>query len=198
MALEATARGLRSICVFCGSAAGTDPKWGAAAGAFGAELARRRLRLVYGGSRQGLMGRLANACLEAGGEVVGVIPQALVEREAAHRHLSDLRVVGTLAERKAMMVQLADAFVALPGGYGTLDELGEVLTMRQLDLHAKPIGVLNVDGYYDLLTGFLDQATRCGFIREMNRGFLLSAADAGTLLDALQHAAESSRALSPL
>lgn len=198
MAREATAQRLRSVCVFCGSAAGRDPAWGEAAANFGAELAARGLRLVYGGSRQGLMGYLANACLAGGGEVVGVIPQTLVEREAAHRHLSDLRVVGTLAERKAMMVQLADAFVALPGGYGTLDELGEVLTLRQLDLHAKPIGVLNVNGYYDLLTAFLDQATRSGFIREANRGFLLSDAEVGPLLDALQRAAERSKALQPL
>jgi len=173
---------LRSVCVFCGASSGRDPGYAAAAAVTGETLARRGIRLVYGGGRRGLMGAVADAALAAGGEVVGVIPRGLVDRELAHPALTELRIVDTLHERKAQMAELADAFVALPGGLGTLEELAEVLSWAQLDLHAKPIGLLDVGGYFGALEAFLDHAVREGFVAERHRRMLLRDDDLESLL----------------
>jgi uncharacterized protein (TIGR00730 family) len=174
---------IRSICVFCGASSGRDPRYAAAAAVTGETLARRGLRLVYGGGRLGLMGAVADAALAAGGEVVGVIPRGLVDRELAHPGLTELRIVDALHERKAQMAELSDAFLALPGGFGTLEELAEVLSWAQLDLHAKPIGLLDVDGYFAALEAFLDHAVGEGFIAERHRRTLLRDDDLTSLLD---------------
>ena len=173
---------IRAICVFCGASPGSDPRYLAAATRTGAALADRGIRLVYGGGRLGLMGAVASAALAAGGEVVGVIPRGLVEREVAHLDLTELRIVETLHERKAQMAELADAFITLPGGLGTLEELAEVLSWAQLDLHAKPIGLLDVGGYFDALEAFLDRAVAEGFVAERHRRLLLRDADLDALL----------------
>lgn len=173
---------IRSICVFCGASTGRDPGYAAAAARTGETLARRGIRLVYGGGRLGLMGTVADAALAAGGEVVGVIPRGLVDRELAHPRLTELRVVDTLHERKAQMAELADGFVALPGGLGTLEELAEVLSWAQLDLHAKPIGLLDVGGYFGALESFLDHAVAEGFLAERKRRLLLRDDDLERLL----------------
>ena len=173
---------IRSICVFCGASPGRDPSYREAAAATGRTLAERGMRLVYGGGRLGLMGALADAALAAGGEVVGVIPRGLVDRELAHPGLTELRVVTTLHERKAQMAELADAFIALPGGLGTLEELAEVLSWAQLDLHAKPIALLDVGGYFEPLVAFLDRAVREGFLAARHRGLLLQDDDLERLL----------------
>jgi uncharacterized protein (TIGR00730 family) len=189
---------LRSVCVFCGSSAGSDPRYLAAAQSFGRSLAVAHLRIVYGGASVGLMGALADAALEAGGEVIGVIPAALFDREIAHRGLSDLRVVTTMHERKAMMADLADAFVALPGGLGTLEELFEVWTWGMLGLHDKPYGLLNVGGFYDRLIGFLDSITAQGFVRPAQRSRLVVDANAETLLRRLSGVASTPAAGTPV
>jgi len=173
---------LRSICVFCGSQLGVRPEYAAAAGSFGRLLAERGIRLVYGAGKVGLMGVLADAALAAGGEVIGVIPQMLVDRELAHRGLTDLRLVGSMHERKALMAELSDAFVALPGGLGTYEELCEVLTWAQLGFHDKPCGCLNVLGYFDPLTRLLDHAVSEGFLLGEQRQLFISASDADELL----------------
>jgi hypothetical protein len=152
------------ICVFCGSSDGTKPEYRAAAASLGRALVRERLGLVYGGSNIGLMRVLADAALEAGGEVVGVIPSHLASREIAHRGLSALHVVQTMHERKALMAELSDAFIAMPGGYGTLDELCEMLTWDQLKLHRKPCAILNTAGFYDGLLALFDRARLDGFL----------------------------------
>jgi uncharacterized protein (TIGR00730 family) len=176
---------VRRVCVYCGSSAGARPAYREAAQRLGRHLAEARVGLVYGGASVGLMGALADAALTAGGEVVGVIPQALVDREIAHPGVSDQRVVGSMHERKALMVELSDAFVALPGGAGTLDELFETFTWAQLGLHAKPLGLLDVAGYWTGLTTFLDHATAEGFVRAGHREMLLLEEDPGALLAAL-------------
>jgi len=163
---------LSSVCVFCGSNGGADPAYLAAAEAVGAGLAQRGIRVVYGGGRVGLMGALADSARATGGEVVGVMPQALVEREIGHTGIDDLRVVATMHERKALMVELADAFVALPGGIGTLEELFEVYTWAQLGIHAKPLALLDVAGYYEPLAAFLDHAVAQRFLRAETRAML--------------------------
>jgi uncharacterized protein (TIGR00730 family) len=173
---------IRSICVFCGASTGRDPGYAAAAARTGETLARRRIRIIYGGGRLGLMGTVADAALVAGGEVIGVIPRGLVDRELAHPGLTELRVVGTLHERKAAMAELADGFVALPGGLGTLEELAEVLSWAQLDLHSKPIGVLDIGGYFGALESFLDHAVAEGFLAEPHRRLLLRDDDLERLL----------------
>ena len=175
---------LRSICVFCGASSGNDPRYAAAAAAVGERLARRGIQLVYGGGRLGLMGSVADGALAAGGRVVGVIPRGLVDRELAHTGVSELRVVETLHERKAVMAELSDAFIALPGGLGTLEELAEVLSWAQLDLHAKPIGLLDVGGYFAPFEAFLDHAVAEGFIAERHRRLLLVDDDLDRLLAA--------------
>jgi uncharacterized protein (TIGR00730 family) len=174
---------IRSVCVFCGASSGNDPRYAAAAAVVGERLAGRGIRVVFGGGRRGLMGTVADAALRAGGRVVGVIPRGLVERELAHTGLTELRVVETLHERKALMAELSDAFIALPGGLGTLEELTEVLSWAQLDLHAKPIGLLDVSGYFAALDAFLDHALAEGFVAERHRRLLLRDEDVDVLLD---------------
>ncbi len=176
---------LTQIAVFCGSSTGTDPRHADAAEALGRELAARGLGLVYGGASVGLMGRLADACLEAGGRVVGVIPVGLFRREVPHTGLDELVEVTSMHERKRIMYELADAFVALPGGLGTLEELAEVLTWVQLGLLSKPAGLLDVGGHFGGLLEWFDRAVRDGFLRPEHRNSLLVDDDPGALLDAL-------------
>jgi len=179
---------MRSLAVFCASSPGASPRWAAATREFGAMLAKRRIRLIYGGGRVGLMGELAGAALAAGGEVVGVIPRAMVDAERAHTGLTNLHIVTTMHERKAMMADLAEGFVALPGGFGTLDELFEIITWAQLALHAKPVGILNIEGFYDGLLSFLDGVVANGFIQPRFRALILSDFDPARLLDRMaQH-----------
>lgn len=163
------------LCVFCGSNPGRRPEYRAAAVALGQLLAREKIGVVYGGASVGLMGALADATLAEGGEVIGVIPRALMDREVGHHGLTDLRVVGSMHARKAMMAELSDGFVALPGGAGTLEEIAEVWTWSQLGDHEKPCGLLNVAGFYDRLIGFLDHAAAEGFMRAEHRAMLLAA-----------------------
>jgi uncharacterized protein (TIGR00730 family) len=176
---------MRRVCVFCGSSAGNRPEYAEAARRLGAALVRRGLGLVYGGGHVGLMGVVADDVLRAGGEAIGVIPQALVERELALAGLTRLEVVDTMHQRKARMADLADAFVALPGGFGTCDELFEILTWAQLGLHAKPIGLLNVTGFFVPLRAWLEHMVREGFLKAKHRRLLLEADDPDRLLDLL-------------
>jgi len=176
---------VRRVCVFSGSSPGADLAYGTAARELGQRLADRGIELVYGGAGVGLMGALADATLEEGGHVIGVIPQSLVDHEIAHPGLSDLRVVDSMHEPKALMAELADAFVALPGGLGTLEELFEVYTWNQLGLHAKPLGLFNVRGYFDGLVRFLDHATEERFVTRAHRAMLLVSDDLDPLLDGL-------------
>lgn len=176
---------MKHICVFCGSSSGESPVYLEAATRLGAILARKRLTLVYGGSKVGLMGRLADAVLEHGGEVVGVIPRALVNREVAHGGLTELRIVGSMHERKAVMAELADAFITLPGGLGTLEEFFEVVTWGQLGLHRKPSGILEVNGYFQPLIRLLDHAVQEGFLSVPHRGMILVESDPEALLQAM-------------
>ncbi len=175
--------------MFCGSNAGHRDAYANAARDLGTALARRGLGLVYGGRNGGLMAAVADAVLAGGGTVTGVIPQALAALEVAHSGLTDLRVVGSMHERKALMADLADAFIALPGGYGTLDETFEALTWAMLGIQRKPVGLLNVDGYYDGLLAFLDHAVGEGFVGRDDRAALVTATDPDALLDALERAA---------
>jgi uncharacterized protein (TIGR00730 family) len=174
---------MRRVCVFAGSSPGVRLEYRTAAAALGRVVAVRGMGLVYGGARVGLMGILADAALEAGGEVVGVIPRALVAREVAHAGLTDLHMVESMHERKALMASLSDGFVALPGGWGTLDELFEILTWAQLGLHRKPCGLLNVHGYFDPLLTFVDHSIDEGFVRPEYRRLIAVAEAAGPLLD---------------
>jgi len=176
---------IRSLCIFCGSSSGLKSEYAAAAEDMGRLLGERGVRVVYGGGNVGLMGVLADAALAAGGEVIGVIPQMLVDKELAHRHVTDLRIVGSMHERKALMAELSDAFVALPGGLGTYEELFEVLTWAQLHIHHKPCGCLNVLGYFDPLARLLDHAVAEGFLRAEQRRLLVMAADPSDLLGLL-------------
>lgn len=174
---------MRRVCVFCGSNSGARPEYLKVARDTGIALVEKGLGLVYGGASLGLMGQLANAVLARGGEVIGVIPESLVAREIAHPRLTELSVVKSMHERKMLMSDLADAFIALPGGYGTLEEFCEILTWAQLGLHRKPCGVLNVCGYYDHLLNFLDHAVKEEFLRHVNRELVLEAEDPRVLLD---------------
>ncbi len=177
---------MRRICVYAGSNPGSHPAYAEAARELATTMAERGIGLVYGGGNVGLMGVLADAMLAAGGEAIGVMPRALIEREIGHAGLTELRMVDSMHERKAEMAELADAFVALPGGIGTLEELIEVYTWSQLGLHRKACGVLNVNGYYDGLAAFLDHAVGEGFLRPQHRAVLTVAADPGELLDRLE------------
>lgn len=177
---------MKRVCVFCGSSAGKDPAYLAAAREVGRTLARRGLGLVYGGGSVGLMGALADAALEAGGEVVGVIPRALQLRELAHAGLTTLHVVGSMHERKARMAELSQGFLALPGGIGTLEEFAEILTWAQLGLHARPCGLLDVAGYYRPLISFFDRAVAQGFVRPEHRHLFLVEERIDALLDGFQ------------
>jgi uncharacterized protein (TIGR00730 family) len=171
------------LCVFCGSSPGADPAYLAAAEHVGRTLAERDIGLVYGGASVGTMGALADAAIAAGGNVTGVIPQSLVDREIAHPGLSGLHVVADLHERKARMASLADAFLALPGGAGTLEELFEVLTWAQLGLHHKPIALLDVAGYYQPMLRFMDHMAEQGFLRREYRDMLIVDTDVAKVLD---------------
>ena len=177
---------MNQICVFAGSSSGAHPQYGVAARELGRALVRRQAGLVYGGACVGLMGALADAVLAAGGHVTGVIPESLVAKEVAHRGLSELRVVASMHERKAVMNDLADGFIALPGGWGTLEEFFEVLTWAQLGLHRKPCGLLNVHGYYDGLLSFIDHSVNERFVRTENRAMVLVANGAEELLQRLE------------
>ncbi|MFC4310429.1 TIGR00730 family Rossman fold protein [Steroidobacter flavus] len=181
---------MRSICVFCGSNPGHRPEYMDLARETGRLIAERQLTLVYGGGKVGLMGALADSALAAGGRVVGIIPQMLLEREAGHRGLTDLRVVSTLSERKFQMGVMSDAFLTLPGGIGTMDELFEAWSWAQLGLHKKPSGLLNFRGYYDHLVQYLDLAVSEGFQQAQHRAALLVGTEVGPLLDQLQAAAK--------
>jgi uncharacterized protein (TIGR00730 family) len=176
---------IRSLCVFCGSAAGRRDDYAAAARDLGRLLVERGIRLVYGGGNVGLMGILADEVLSGGGQVIGVIPRHLVERELAHAGATEMRIVASMHERKALMAELADAFVALPGGIGTFEELLEIMTWAQLRLHNKPIGLLDVCSYYRPLLALLGNAAQEGFLPPENQGLLRVATDPAELLDQL-------------
>lgn len=176
----------KTLCVYCGSSVGVRTVYRDAAVDLGIAMVRRGLRLVYGGGRIGLMGALADSVLAAGGQAVGIIPQDLVQRELAHSGLTELRVVGSMHQRKHQMAELADAFLALPGGYGTLDELCEVLGWAQLGLHAKPIVLVNIAGYYDPLLAMLDRAVQEGFLKPQNRRHTVEAATIDHAMQLLQ------------
>lgn len=177
---------MNRICVFAGSSPGARPEYRAVAEELGRELARRRVKVVFGGGRVGLMGALADAVLACDGYITGVIPEPLVAREVAHGGLSDLRVVSSMHERKAIMADLSDGFVALPGGWGTLEEFFEVLTWAQLGLHNKPCGLLNVAGYFDGLLAFLEHSITQRFVSPENGALVLVAASVGEMLDRLE------------
>lgn len=174
---------LGRICVYCGANRGSDPVYADAARAMGRALAERGIGLVTGGGRVGLMGVVADAALEAGGFVTGVIPEALTTKELAHRGLTDLVVTASMHERKAKMAELSDGFVALPGGLGTYEELFEIWTWAQLGWHGKPCGVLNAAGFYDRLVAFLDGSTEAGFLKPQHRAMLVVESDPERLID---------------
>jgi uncharacterized protein (TIGR00730 family) len=175
---------MKSLCVFCGSSTGASAVYAEAARHLASALVERNLTLLFGGGHIGLMGVLADAVLARGGRAIGVIPRALVDRELAHRGC-ELRIVQSMHERKAVMAEISDAFVALPGGFGTLDELFEILTWAQLGIHAKPIGLLNVAGYFDLLLSWVDKAEGEHFVSPTDRTLLISDADPLRLIDRL-------------
>ncbi|HYP28768.1 MAG TPA: TIGR00730 family Rossman fold protein [Blastocatellia bacterium] len=177
---------MKRICVFCGSSSGASPAYLEAAKKLGEIIAARGIGLVYGGARCGLMGAVANSAIEGGGEVVGVIPEALIEKEVAHVGVSDLRIVGSMHERKMMMSDLADGFIALPGGMGTLEEFCEILTWAQLGLHRKPCGLLNVDDYYRHLISFFDHAVSQKFIRPEHRSLIVIGEEPQELIERLE------------
>jgi uncharacterized protein (TIGR00730 family) len=177
---------IKSVCVYCGSNFGTDPIYTEAAKAMGRTLAERGLRLVYGGGQVGLMGVVADACIDAGGEVTGVIPDFLHHKEIAHPRVQDMHIVTSMHERKLMMADNADAFIAMPGGLGTLEELFEVWTWSQLGRHKKPVGLLNMKGYWDKLTGFLDHMREEGFVEGRHRDMLVQGETPDAVLAALE------------
>ena len=183
--------GIRSICVFCGSRDGRAPAYLEAARALGTAIAESGIELVYGGGGRGMMGAVADAALAAEGRVIGVIPRDLFQREFLHEGLSELRAVGGMLERKALMAELSDGFISLPGGIGTMDELFEMWTWTQLGIHAKPSVLLNVDGYYDSLIAFLDEMTEAGYLGPDQRAILRSAETADEALSALRPATAS-------
>jgi uncharacterized protein (TIGR00730 family) len=177
---------VKRICVFCGSSPGGRPEYAEAAREMGRVLAAEGTGLVYGGGRVGLMGILADAVMQGGGEVIGVIPEALLRREVGHLDLTDLRVVGSMHERKAMMADLSDGFVAMPGGYGTFEEFCEVITWSQLGIHPKPCGLLNVAGYYAPLLAMFDHAVSEGFVRPQHRALVLEESAPAPLLSRMR------------
>jgi uncharacterized protein (TIGR00730 family) len=178
---------MKRICVFCGSSSGAKPEYAQAAKRLGSVLVQRHLGLVYGGGNVGLMGQIANAVIDLGGEVIGVIPRGLLERRVALTGLSDLRVVGSMHERKAVMAELADGFIALPGGLGTLEELFEVWTWAQLGLHQKPCGLLNICDYYSPLIALLERLVAEGFLADAHRSMVIVQDEPEALLDKLDH-----------
>jgi uncharacterized protein (TIGR00730 family) len=176
---------MRSICIFCGSSPGHDPAYAQGAVAMGQAIARRGLKLIYGGGAVGLMGVVADAALAAGGKVHGIIPAALDAKEIGHKGLTTLEVVDSMHTRKARMAELADGFIAMPGGIGTFEEIFEIWTWGQLGIHAKPLGFLNIAGFYDQLHGFLDHATAEGFMKTGHRAMAAISHEPDALLDAL-------------
>ena len=179
-------RTLRRVCVYCGSSPGSRPAFAVAAAGVGRLLAGQGIGVVYGGAAVGLMGIVADAALDAGGEVIGVLPDKLFEHEVGHDRLTELHVVASMHERKAMMSDLADAFIALPGGYGTIEEVVEAVTWTQLGIHDKPVGLLDVEGYFDHLVAFLDRAVDDELLKPDSRSLLLQDDDAPRLLDRLR------------
>lgn len=177
---------MKSICVFCGSNPGNDPVYADAARAMGVEIARRGMVLVYGGGAVGLMGIVADAALAAGGEVHGVIPRALREKEVGHHHLTRLEIVETMHIRKARMAELSEGFIAMPGGIGTFEELFEIWTWGQLGIHDKPLAFLNVAGFYDPLATFLDNTVEAGFLKQTHRAMTITDTQPATLLDRME------------
>jgi uncharacterized protein (TIGR00730 family) len=176
---------MKRVCVFCGSSPGARPAYSELARRLGGILAQRGVTLVYGGGNVGLMGVLANAVLAGRGNVIGVIPQAMVDLEVAHTGLADLRIVGSMHERKALMADLADAFIALPGGLGTVEEFCEVLTWAQLGMHRKPCGLINLENYFGHLIAFFDHAVRQRFVRPEHRAMVLVENDPERMIDRL-------------
>ena len=176
---------MKAVCVFCGSSSGAKPAYQVVAQELGAHIANRELTLVYGGGDVGLMGTVADAAMKAGGRVIGVIPKSLADKEVAHRGISELHVVDSMHQRKAMMANLADAFIAMPGGFGTLEEFCEIVTWSQLGFHQKPCGILNVEGYFDALLQQFDRGVDDSFIRSEHREIVVSATDPDRLLDQL-------------
>ncbi len=174
---------MKKICVYCGSNPGRRPEYVAAARFLAEELLSREIGLVYGGAHVGIMGEIADTVLKGAGEVIGIMPQALVDREVSHTGLTELIIVDSMHERKAMMADLSDGFIALPGGLGTIEELFEVLTWAQLGFHKKPCGLLNASGYYDHLSAFLDHTVEEGFVKEAHRSMLIVEKDPVKLLD---------------
>jgi len=174
---------IKKICVYCGSSPGKNPAYSLAAKALAKALCERNIGLVYGGAAVGVMGTIANAVLEAGGEAIGVIPKSLAVKEVAHESLTKLHVVASMHERKAMMAELSDGFIALPGGWGTLEEIFEILTWAQLGFHDKPCALLNIEGYYDQLIAFLENSFQQQFVNELCRPMLIEAHNPGMLLD---------------
>ncbi len=181
-----TDRQLNRICVFCGTNPGSRPEYGASARQLGQILAAEGIELVYGGASVGIMGELADSVQEHGGHVTGIIPQQLVEKEAAHTGIPNLIVVASMHQRKSQMADMSDGFIALPGGIGTLEGLFEILTWGQLGIHAKPSGILNVEGYFNGLTGFLDHAVREEFLTEAHRNAIIVESSPGRLLDRMR------------
>ncbi len=180
--MVADPREIKSVCVYCGSQDGRDPAYAAAARAMGDALADQGIRLVYGGGGIGMMGQIADRVLQRGGQVVGVIPEVLMRAEVAHAGLTEMHVTADMHERKAMMADLADAFITMPGGLGTLEELFETWTWAQLGYHQKPVGLLNVNGYFDGLLQFLDQTVEHGYVSEQHRGTLIVDSEPQALL----------------
>jgi uncharacterized protein (TIGR00730 family) len=176
---------MNRVCVFCGSSKGYQPIYAQSARALGTLLAGKGIGLVYGGGNVGLMGIVADAVMEGGGEAIGVIPEALVQRELAHRAITELIVVRSMHERKAKMAELSDAFIAMPGGYGTFEEFCEIITWAQLGLHRKPCAILNVEGYYDPLLALFDRAVSEGFVHPSNRKLVLQGTEPNGLLNLL-------------
>lgn len=178
---------MNTLCVFCGSSSGTDPAYEEGARSLGRALVRANVTLVYGGASVGLMGAVADSVLGAGGEAVGVIPEGLVHKEISHPGLTELHVVGSMHERKAMMAELSEGFITLPGGTGTMEEFFEVFTWAQLGEHDKPCGLLDVAGYFDPLVAFLDHMVERGFLKEHHRAMILHDTDPASLLDRFAH-----------
>jgi uncharacterized protein (TIGR00730 family) len=174
---------IKRISVFCGSSPGSEPAYGKAAQRLGRVLANKNIELIYGGAKVGMMGQIASAALEAGGKVIGVITEQLVKKEIAFTDLADLHIVGSMHERKALMAELADGFIALPGGFGTYEEFFEVLTWAQLSIHDKPCGLLNICGYYDQLIAFIDHAVTQQFVKAEYRAMVLVDQDPAKLLE---------------
>jgi uncharacterized protein (TIGR00730 family) len=179
-------RAMTRLCVFCGTNAGARPAYGIAARELGRVLAEQHIELVYGGASVGIMGELADSVQEHGGHVTGIIPQQLMEKEAAHTGIRNLIVVASMHQRKSQMADMSDGFIALPGGIGTLEGFFEILTWGQLGIHAKPSGILNIEGYFDDLTGFLDHAVQEGFFTEAHRDAILVESDPEKLLDRMR------------